>query len=102
MGRRRRKRGPRGPKYGTCPICGFKGRLTVHHIYPKSLFGETGEHILLCREDHNMVEREIQRTEKEAIRNGAEPRKNGRVKLSGEVYWNIVFQYIDEEKQIPR
>ena len=96
MGKKRRRKGPRGPKYGTCPTgCGYTGRLTVHHILPRSLFGETKEHVLLCRDCHDLVEHEIQLAEKEALQAGkARPRKNGRVKLPSEVYRNIVLRYV--------
>ncbi|GEM_PF-2737922 len=44
-------------RIGTCPICGQENvPLTEHHIYKRSVFGESERKFLLCRKCHDRIE----------------------------------------------
>ncbi|HPD19780.1 MAG TPA: hypothetical protein PLV95_00890 [Candidatus Pacearchaeota archaeon] len=61
MTRKRNHKGNNGNgnffRIGTCPVCGQENvPLTEHHIYKRSVFGESEKKFSLCRRCHDKIE----------------------------------------------
>ena len=54
----------KGPRMGTCPVCGEHTKMTRHHVFPKRFYGGSGPLVLLCRACHWTVEDYIPKHEK--------------------------------------
>lgn len=68
-----------------CPVCRKYKDLTKHHVFPKYVWINYGKSkkLLVCRDCHNLIHKEISNREKEILREFPE------------IYTDVVEDYVN-------